>query len=402
MRKFPTIAEQEKDMLIRASQRGGITLVLGSGISVSRKLPDWNSLAKDLWREAFGGRRSPWETKRGKRPQELPQFLPIVFELAHEKLGEKQFLKALTTNLYRNARPPIKDRRFTQSHETLAVLARLVVQEFKRGRNRRIERIVTLNADDMLERAVFALVPPKAGKPETMVIWIKERASRPSFEILGDRLAWLRGWQPWQPITIYHIHGFLPSDRRFQKGGADYMLVFTDAQYWSTSATAFAFANRVMLSALSESQCVFIGLSMTDVNLLRWLAFRTLEWQGDVKEAHLLDLQEEVAAESESRESKMTKLYNYGERVSSIKGDFNQHFWIRPRSDDPTGFLSEFLATRGILPVDVKNWTGPHFQRLMQKCFPMRRFRLPRADEPYDSAIDKYHERLRRSASTPK
>src|SRR6476660_7345287 len=80
----------------------------------------------------------------------------------------------------------------------------------------------------------------------------------------------LRG-DKFRPIFIYHIHGFLPSNIRSNYGGrsgrtfSDYfnhMLVFTDTQYWSTSATALAFANRVMLSALSESRCLFIGLSL--------------------------------------------------------------------------------------------------------------------------------------------
>src|SRR5204863_4742116 len=97
-----------------------------------------------------------------------------------------------------------------------------------------------------------------------------------------------------RPIPVYHIHGFLPSNIASNYGGPpgrtfstlyDHMLVFTDAQYWSTSATALAFANRVMLSALSESQCLFIGLSMTDINLLRWLALRTLERDRDLAEA---------------------------------------------------------------------------------------------------------------------
>src|SRR5215468_3452489 len=59
------------------------------------------------------------------------------------------------------------------------------------------------------------------------------------------------------------------------------MPVFTDSQYWSTSATTTSFANRVMASALSEGQCVFIGLSMTDINLLRWLALRNLDRDRD-------------------------------------------------------------------------------------------------------------------------
>jgi hypothetical protein len=173
------IVDPEK--LIRVSQLGGITLVLGSGLSVSKGLPNWDSLARDLWREAFPARRSPWQTKDGeaKSPLEVPQFLPIVFELAYHELKEEKFLKALHTNLYRNARLPTRDGRFLESDETLAVLARLVVQEFKREGNRRIERIVTLNADDLLEQAVSALVPTLM---TSYGLWRDQQAQR--FDVL--------------------------------------------------------------------------------------------------------------------------------------------------------------------------------------------------------------------------
>jgi hypothetical protein len=324
-------------------------LVLGSGISVSRGLPNWNSLAQDLWREAFGRRRSPWQTtSEAKSPREVPQFLPIVFELAYKKLGEEKFLKALRTNLYRNAQP--WNRRFSESHETLAVLARLVVQEFKRGRNRRIERIVTFNADDVLEQAVFALSPVPY-KPRGNVISV---VAQPSSVVERDD----RG----EPIGVYYIHGFLPKSMKRYAYQGD-RLVFTDAQYWSTSATALAFANRVMLSALSESRCVFIGLSMTDINLLRWLALRTLEWDRDVDELQRHGQKEELPGDELARTTNEIL-------VDFVRIAFYQHFWIRPGSDDPTGFLSKFLSTRGIQTVELNNWAGPHFQQLMQKCFP--------------------------------
>jgi hypothetical protein len=103
--------------LIRASRLGGITLVLGSGISVSRGLPDWNSLAQDLWRVAFGRRRSPWQTTtEGKSPLEVAQFLPIVFELAQEKLGKEKFLKAQR----RHHRRYIRYRRLRCFHSSYA------------------------------------------------------------------------------------------------------------------------------------------------------------------------------------------------------------------------------------------------------------------------------------------
>jgi hypothetical protein len=212
------------------------------------------------------------------------------------------------------------------------------VQEFKRGPKRRIGCIVTLNADDILEQAVLARARHDHIKPKTKVISVVER---PSNEVIYRTDSGL-------PIGVYHIHGFLPSHGR-KYDSAAYMLVFTDAQYWNTSAAALTFANRVMASALNEGPCIFIGLSMTDINMLRWLALRTLEWNRDEEE-------EQRLAERKS--------------LAKTRGLFSQHFWIRPASDDPTELLSMFLEHRGIHSVELESWIGPPFQQLMQECFP--------------------------------
>ena len=136
-------------------------------------------------------------------------------------------------------------------------------------------------------------------------------------------------------IPIYHIHGFLPSGllrMNSESEHYEHMMVFTDSQYWSTSTSGFSFANRVMATALLEGRCVFIGLSMTDINLLRWLALRSLERDRDFSET--------VRHE--------TRIFVKPARVKQIiDPHFHRHFWIRPRSDDPTGFLSKFLSLSG-------------------------------------------------------
>ena len=87
---------------------------------------------------------------------------------------------------------------------------------------------------------------------------------------------------------MYHIHGFVPSDRMLTyERHFDHMLVFTDIQYWLTSATTSSFSNRVITSALGEGHCIFVGLSMTDINLIRWLALRTSEKDRDLSRVSL-------------------------------------------------------------------------------------------------------------------
>ena len=336
--------------LARTCHGGGMTLVVGAGISMGRGLPNWNTLARGLWRAAFGRRPSPWDMdKDGESLRAIPQFLPIVFELVRQELGADNFLKVLRAQLYRDARYPIKDAAFRNSSESLAVLARLLVQEFERGRERRIDAVITLNADDMLEQAAFALRGGASFRRGEEVVRVVARPTHSP----------LRG-QKWQPIRIYHIHGFLPANDPSNYGGNsgmrftnafNHMLVFTDTQYWSTSATALAFANRVMLTALSESSCVFVGLSMTDINLLRWLALRTLDRDRDASETEHL-----------GKPSLQTKI---------LDNMFYRHFWVRPGSDDPTGLLSEFLLARGIHSVPIETWKDEGFQTLVGECFPV-------------------------------
>lgn len=330
-------AEIRKDLVAR-TRKGGITLVVGAGISVPRGVPSWDSLARAMWKTAFGERQSPWEGGETS-PKGLPQFLPIVFELVYRKLGSQDaFAKALRTNLYsKSVKYPRNDEKFEKSSESLAVLARLMLQEFNRQQERRIDAVITLNADDLLEQAAMTLVNRKLEKMKAPIY---------PFKIVGASTHKDLMREVPRRIPIYHIHGFLAQRPQFYD--LEYMLVFSDLQYWSTSASALTFANRIVSWALTESCCLFVGLSMTDINLLRWLALRTLEFERDVS----------AAVES----NRIT--------VKGLLNSFPRHFWIRPDSSDPSGFLTRFMRLRGIESVEIRDWKGKSFQSLIEKCFP--------------------------------
>src|SRR5215469_18491074 len=58
--------------LVAATRAGGITLVLGAGVSMPRGIPSWNALAETIWNDVFSGRPSPWDlAKQGGSPQAL-------------------------------------------------------------------------------------------------------------------------------------------------------------------------------------------------------------------------------------------------------------------------------------------------------------------------------------------
>ena len=332
--------------------RGGSVLVLGSGVSRSRGLPMWDELARRLWDSAFPERSSPWDEYSGNRsPRDVPQFLPIVFELALRHMGQARFTRGLRAALYESARFPAYDPNFAHSQESLAVIARLVGREFDRQGRRRIDSIVTLNADDLLEQAISVCQPRKRKR------WVGKLV-----RVYSRSIGRLQGPPGLIPIPIYHIHGFVPANRDGLYGlgphGAwnskyprffDHNLVFTDLQYWATTAAPHAFSNRVMTWCLNERRCLFIGLSMTDINVLRWLALLRQERDRDALEV--------------MRFSDRGFLRERGLSATT-------HIWLRAEGDDPTGFLSEFFATRGVKAVTFKSWEGPHFSRLIERAFP--------------------------------
>ena len=351
--------------LIRAAQKGGITLVLGAGVSIPRKIPNWNDLAKAVWDDVLKDKPSPWSRKnRASSPKDLPQFLPIVFERAYRTLrDESRFFDVLKKHLYGEAIFPLQDRSFTRSKEVLAVLARLIVQEHKRGSDRRVESIITFNADDFIEQAIC-----------------RASGTRDAFlpsELAGAITRSTHRVLPRNAVPIYHVHGFLPSDLWEDDLGVRRMLVFTDAQYWSTSANAFAFANRIVNTALCEGVCIFIGLSMKDINLLRWLALRSLEYDRDqlefVKARWLKWLSDRTPETDTGTLDDLQKFLTAGSmQTPGLQKTFSRHFWIRPPDTDPSGFLSDFLRDRGVRSVDIDDWHGPSFARLMSRCFPKK------------------------------
>lgn len=348
--------------LISAAQKGGITLVLGAGVSIPRGIPNWNDLAKSVFKDVIKDKPSPWARQNGASPKEVPQFLPIVFEHVYRALrDDARFLEVLRKHLYATARPPLKDPAFRRSKEALAVLARLIVAEHKRGPGQRIQEIITFNADDFIEQAISCAAGTKDSYPPANIAGTVARSTH--------RLL------PSTAVPIYHVHGFLPSDLSLDNSGPGHMLVFTDSQYWSTSATAFSFANRIVNTAMSEGVCVFIGLSMKDINLLRWLALRSLDRdrdQLDFERTRLLGWLKDRTQDADSLFADVQSFLEAGLTSPSRTLDehFRRHFWIRPPHTDPGGFLTDFLYYRGVQAVDIDGWNDSSFPKLISRCFP--------------------------------
>ena len=317
-----------RDHLIAAARSSNVTLVLGAGISRGSGLPGWLGLVESLWARHFPGVALPGA-------ESVPLRLQIALELVARKVGDPRFARALRDELYARVKPPTP-RLVRASKASLYAIARAIVAQHSLGQRGRIARIISFNVDDMVELAVNAL------DDDEVVLKPVARASQ--------HPRWADG-----VIPIYHLHGFLPHDPKasWHEHAPD-TLVFSDAQYWATLASPSSYANRVMSFALHDSHCVFIGMSMTDMNLARWLAVHAGEVEADKVRQFRTRPRVRGRADGPAR---------------AVRQALLRHFWLRADSDDPSGFLGQWLAVRGVRAVDIGSWDGPHLSALLNDAF---------------------------------
>ena len=214
--------------LIDSARRGELTFFLGAGVSIGRGIPGWPSLVGSIWREVHAHTRDrearipPWE--REGVAIDHPLTLQMALEdievalrpsrrVARDAIAEGR--AALAELLHKHLYGDLRE----DKTGTLAMLVRQLRKDQKRAR-RRVRRVITLNADDLLEEEAN-----KGHHPERdPVVWPIARAS------FHPRRGACAHGRP--PISVYHIHGYLPS--RPGPREAQDTLVFTDQQYWES------------------------------------------------------------------------------------------------------------------------------------------------------------------------
>jgi hypothetical protein len=129
----------------------------------------------------------------------------------------------------------------------------------------RPEAIISFNAEPLLYGLInchYALQNPKALKDAKVKV----------LKRLSHDLASGQSGQ----IPYYYVHGILPvpdGSDRFNKGIGVDKLVFTESHYLELSRSVYSWQSATFLASCLHHRCVFIGLSFTDPNLRRWLAW---------------------------------------------------------------------------------------------------------------------------------
>ena len=390
---------------LRARLQSGsrVTLVLGAGVSRSRGVPLWTELLRETWKAVYD--KDPYDldiellerAREASARQGLPKaFLerldirrhPLEAQFAFEqiysslrwqdgralrrKLGlprqkgsrggadsneqdvAELFAEILRKILYRDA---ARRARNTRAPDTLSLVAEAVRQSaLSPDVGRRVAQVITFNVDDLLEREV------NGSRRRRFLAHPISRASdvRP----LSHRA-----------VAIYHLHGFVPLNANsypFSRSDGSIAdaespaesLVFTDEQYWRMVGNPTGFASRVFCTALSDC-CVFLGLSMTDINIIRWLAQDAIERSDDLRRRHTD--------------------WDVSEVEFDIVEDLSRHYWITPgpvrkrhsteesaRAEDESRRLdvvANLLDRRGVARITIPSWDSQVFRDWWKKCF---------------------------------
>jgi hypothetical protein len=139
-----------------------------------------------------------------------------------------------------------------RKNATLAAVGELLLdQGCEEARaNPRIGAVLTTNADNLLQTYVMG----RAGGRRLLTT--VDRAS------VGDHPGM---------ISVYHLHGWLDVRDRREQAVITPPLVFRESEYFDTMANPNSFANYTAQSLLQRRNVLFVGTSMEDLNVRRWL-----------------------------------------------------------------------------------------------------------------------------------
>ena len=219
--------------LKKARNNKSLCLFLGAGVSLSAGLPGWKNLVEELADKALyydlkdtGGQKvlatSPF----------LTVTLPILARVVKEVLPSDLFIERLHGLLY-NAKK-------SKESPLIKSIYKLVGTDEKIY----IKYIITYNYDDLIEKALS-----KSSIHYTQMTREDKENSNTS-------------------VQISHVHGLLP-EKYNDVSASEIILSEEDYNHIANNPTHWI--NKIQENLLTNSCCLFIGLSLHDTNLRRLL-----------------------------------------------------------------------------------------------------------------------------------
>ena len=219
---------------------GEVVLFLGAGVSKDAGLPLWNELLNRLYSEYIDN--YIFES-------EIENKVSIEEEInINDQLVQAEFLKLWNNNNDEQFKKDIHDVMYSKEKKEGSLLIESICKLLKAYQDK-IKIIITYNFDDLLERFLS-----KHSINYKSVCDIHEIDS-----LNGEETG----------IIIYHVHGIIPKCLNGDARNGN--IVFSEKEYYDSIMDIYKGSNVIQLNYLLRNTCLFIGMSMSDLNLKRLL-----------------------------------------------------------------------------------------------------------------------------------
>jgi len=342
-----TLSEKKYENYLRQFPTTNWILCVGAGICKGI-LPDWFDLTLNLVNYTFG---KSWDKKQFEEiSKEVGFSLDSWIQGCYNQIlsGGKtteDFNKLLEESLYSGLlneakkiglgqalitlfESPKKLRKkqllglydFFEKNYSLTSLIQIVKAfVFAEEKFKLPNAIITFNADSLLHSLII-LYSIKSHYDKTgNFSYPKEqfRKVTRTFQTWGDN------------IPIFHLHGSLsPTDSKKENTDSRDSLIFLESSYNNVASNMYSWAQTNFLYSAQNYKLVFLGLSMSDPNIRRWLAWTNKEYIA------------ELSAETNGKAKSLP------------------HLWIRTKasSSDIQDFMDISLHHMGVKIGLIDNW----------------------------------------------
>ncbi len=234
-----------KDKAKIAIKSESCSFILGAGVSIDARLPNWETLLRGLVSQA---------NKKYKLSLDENDYQHIFQDCGYSSIITGRLMHTLYKDNDKDFKSGIRKALYQDKEYRPGPLAESISRLIKYKYNHKsLTSVITYNYDDLIEKALNA-----------------EKVM--NVPVFGNQ-------QPGAYIPVYHVHGYMPQDddplSTIVLSEKDYHEIYKQAYHWS---------NVEQLHAMQRSVCFFIGLSMTDPNLRRLLDIAQGEnSQGEIR-----------------------------------------------------------------------------------------------------------------------
>ncbi len=245
--------QQIINKLITYYEKQNLVFVLGAGVSMGFGLPNWDTLLQKLMITTI------------EKEQNVSTVLSKLFTsiFSPSPLIAGRYLQ----KYYEDKKLSFEDAVRKVLYETIDIDKKSILMDeivnfcVAPGKSPNLDSIITYNFDDILE----------------------QRLSKVGIQVPHKSIYGI-GMNPEGQLPIYHVHGYLHQKGKLNEQN---QITFGESIYHKQYIDIYSWNNIVQINKFRDSNCLFIGSSLTDPNIRRLLDIAKKQ-KGEKEENHFV------------------------------------------------------------------------------------------------------------------